>query len=61
MAALASLGTDADEDDLLLWCLAEADEADIEALYEEARQNPIIEREVFSAGELDEMQTEVER
>ena len=61
LAALASLGTDADEDDLLLWCLAEADEADIEALYEEARQNPIIEREVFSAGELDEMQTEVKR
>ena len=61
LAALARLGTDADEDDLLLWCLDEADEADIEALYEEARQNPIIEREVFSAGELDEMQTEVKR
>ena len=61
LAALASLGVDADEDDLLLWCLEEADEADIEALYEEARQNPIIAREVFSAGELDEMQTEDER
>ena len=61
LAALASLGLDADEDDLLLWCLEEADEADIEALYEEARQNPIIEQEVFSAGELDEMQTEDER
>ena len=61
LAALASLGVDADEDDLLLWCLDEADEADIEALYEEARQNPIIAREVFSAGELDEMQTEDER
>jgi len=61
LAALASLGLDADEDDLLLWCLEEADEADVEALYEEARQNPIIEREVFSAGELDEMQTKDER
>jgi len=61
LAALASLGLDANEDDLLLWCLEEADEADIEALYEEARQNPIIEREVFSAGELDEMHTEDER
>ena len=61
LAALASLGLDADEDDLLLWCLEEADEADIEALYEEARQNPIIGREVFSAGELDKMQTEDER
>ena len=61
LAALASLGIDAGEDDLLLWCLDEADEADIEALYEEARQNTIIEREVFSSGELDEMQTEVER
>ena len=60
LAALASLGLDADEDDLLLWCLDEADEADIEALYEEARQNPIIAREVFYAGELDEMQIEDE-
>ena len=60
LAALASLGLDADEDDLLLWCLDEADEADIEALYEEARQNPIIGREVFSTGELDEIQTEDE-
>ena len=61
LAALASLGLDADEDDLLLWCVDEADEADIEALYEEARRNPIIAREVFSAGELVEMQTEDER
>jgi len=61
LAALASLGLDTDEDDLLLWCLEEADEADIEALYEEARQNPIIGREIFSAGELDEMQTEDQR
>lgn len=61
LAALARLGLDAAEDDLLLWCLEEADEADIEALYEEARQNPIIGREIFSDGELDEMQTEDKR
>ncbi len=61
LAALASLGVDADEDDLLLWCLEEADEADIEALYEEAKQNPIIVREIFSDRELDEMQGEDER
>ena len=60
LAALASLGLDADEDDLLLWCLDEADEADIEALYEEARQNPIIWREIFSTEERDELQTEDE-
>ena len=61
LAALASLGLDAEEDDLLLWCLEEADDADIEALYEEARKNPIIGREVFSVGELNEMQAEDER
>ncbi|KAL9988403.1 hypothetical protein ACROYT_G002841 [Oculina patagonica] len=54
LAALASLGVDADEDDLLMWCLEEADEADIEALYEEAKQNPIIVREIFSDRELDD-------
>ena len=47
LAALASLGVDAEEDDLLLWCLEEADEADIEALYEDAKQNPMIAREIF--------------
>ena len=51
----------ADEDDLLLWCLEEADEADIEALYEEARQNPIIVREIFSDRELGEMQAEEDK
>jgi len=61
LAALASLGLDADEDDLLLWCSDEAHEADIEALYEEARQNPIIGSEVFFVGDFDEMQTEDER
>ncbi|XP_022806308.1 E3 ubiquitin-protein ligase rnf213-alpha-like [Stylophora pistillata] len=47
LAALVSLGVDAEEDDLLLWCLEEADEADIEALYEDAKRNPMIAREVF--------------
>ena len=47
LAALASLGVDAEEDDLLLWCLEEADEADIEALYEDAKQNPMIAQEIF--------------
>ena len=37
LAALASLGVDAEKDDLLLWCLEEADEADIEALYEDRK------------------------
>ena len=61
LAALASLGVDADEVDLLLWCLEEADEADIEALEEEARGNPIIAREIFSDIERAEMQAEDER
>ena len=47
LAALVSLGVDATEDDLLLWCLEEADEADIEALYEDAKQNSMIAREIF--------------
>ncbi|PFX19442.1 E3 ubiquitin-protein ligase RNF213 [Stylophora pistillata] len=47
LAALASLGVDAEECDLLLWCLEDADEADIEALYEDAKQNPMIAREIF--------------
>ena len=47
LAALASLGVDAEKDDLLLWCLEEADEADIETLYEDAKKNPMITRELF--------------
>ena len=47
LAALVSLGVNAEEDDLLMWCLEEANEADIEALYEDARQNPMIAREIF--------------
>ena len=50
LAAMARLGVDAEEDDLLLWCLEEADEADIEALYEDAKQNPMIAREFFPEG-----------
>ena len=50
LAALARLGVDAEEDDLLLWCLEEADEADIEALYEDAKQNPMIARKFFPEG-----------
>ena len=51
LAALASLGVDAEEDDLLLWCLEKANEADIEALYEDAKQNPMIAREISSSEE----------
>ena len=50
LAAMARLGVDAEEDELLLWCLEEADEADIEALYEDAKQNPMIAREFFPEG-----------
>ena len=50
LAAMARLGVDAEEDDLLLWCLEEADEADIEALYEDAKQNPMIARKFFPEG-----------
>ena len=47
LATLVSLGVNAEEDDLLMWCLEEANEADIEALYEDAKQNPMIAREIF--------------
>ena len=50
LAAMARLGVDAEEDELLLWCLEEADEADIEALYEDAKQNPMIAQEFFPEG-----------
>ena len=46
LCALASLGVDAEEDDLLLWCLEESDEADLESLYDEAVNNPVIAREI---------------
>ncbi|KAJ7339383.1 hypothetical protein OS493_005778 [Desmophyllum pertusum] len=56
LAALASLGVDADEDDLLLWCLEEADDADIEALYEDSMHNPIIVRELLPEKKLDDQE-----
>ena len=50
LSALASLGVGAEEDDLLLWCLEEADDADLECLYEEAMRNPDIVREIDPEG-----------
>ncbi|KAJ7339375.1 hypothetical protein OS493_005769 [Desmophyllum pertusum] len=61
LAALASLGVDADEDDLLLWCLEEAADADIEALYEDAMHNPIIVREMFPEKKLDDQEIHVQQ
>ncbi|XP_068759451.1 E3 ubiquitin-protein ligase rnf213-alpha-like isoform X4 [Montipora capricornis] len=48
LCALASLGVEAEEDDLLLWCLDESDDADLESLYAEAINNPAIAREMLS-------------
>ena len=48
LCALASLGVEAEEDDLLLWCLDESDDADLESLYDEAINNPAIAREMIS-------------
>ena len=53
LSALASLGVDAEEDDLLLWCLEESNDADLESLYEEAMANPIIVREIYPQEVLD--------
>ena len=46
--ALASLGVEAEEDDLLLWCRDESDDADLESLNDEAINNPAISREMIS-------------
>ena len=46
LCALASLGVEAKEDDLLLWCLDESDDADLESLYAEAINNPVIAQEI---------------
>ena len=46
LCALASLGVEAEEDDLLLWCRDESDDADFESLYDEAVNNPAIAREM---------------
>ena len=48
LCALASLGVEAEEDDLLLWCLDESYDADLESLYAEAMNNPVIKREMIS-------------
>ena len=48
LCALASLGVEVEEDDLLLWCLDESDDADLESLYDEAIINPAIAREMIS-------------
>lgn len=63
LSALASLGVGAEEDDLLLWCLEEADDADLECLYEEAMRNPDIVREIDPEGTPDgsEIQEEENR
>ncbi|XP_068731195.1 E3 ubiquitin-protein ligase rnf213-alpha-like [Montipora capricornis] len=46
LCALASLGVDAEEDNLLLWCLEESADADLESLYDEAIKNPVIALEI---------------
>ena len=48
LCALASLGIEAAEDDLLQWCRDESDDADLESLYDEAINNPAIAREMIS-------------
>ena len=48
LCALASLGVEAEEDDWLLWCLDDSDDADLESLYAEAINNPAIAREMLS-------------
>ncbi|XP_067057901.1 E3 ubiquitin-protein ligase rnf213-alpha-like isoform X3 [Acropora muricata] len=48
LCALASLGVEAEEDDWLLWCLDESDDADLKSLYAEAINNPAIAREMLS-------------
>ena len=50
LCALASLGVDAEEDDLRLWCLEEADDADLEFLYGEAMTDPVIALEIAPKG-----------
>ena len=60
LSALASLGVDAEEDDLLLWCLEESDDADLESLYETAMANPIIVREIYPQEVLDAQEIQLE-
>ena len=60
LSALASLGVDAEEDDLLLWCLEESDDADLESLYEKAMSNPIIVREIYPQEVLNDQELHLE-
>ena len=60
LSALASLGVDAEEDELLLWCLEEADDADLESLYEEAMSDPVISREMYPQGAGDDQEIQLE-
>ena len=60
LSALASLGIDAEEDDLLLWCLEESDDADLESLYEQAMANPIITREIYPQEVLNDHELHLE-
>ena len=60
LSSLASLGVDAEDDDLLLWCLEESDDADLESLYEEAMANPIIVREIHPQEVLDVQEIKLE-
>ena len=46
LCARASVGVDAEEDDLLQRCSDEFDDSDVELLYDEAINNPVIAREI---------------
>ena len=58
VSALASLGVDAEENDLLLWCSEDADDADLESLYQKAMENPVIKGAVFPERTSDAHQEE---
>ena len=53
VSALASLGVDAGKDELLLWCLKEANDADLESLFEKAMSIPAIAREIYQETRAD--------
>ena len=52
LCALASLGIEAAEDDLLQWCRDESDDADLESLLAKAKNNPVIARVISEEIEL---------
>lgn len=60
LSALACLGLDAEEDDLLMWCLEDAHDADLESLYEEAMNNRVIAREINLEIALDDQEMQLE-